>query len=188
MGPPPLPWSATRERLRADRARLAALLAATRPDVPRCLLLHPSYLCVMLYRVAHHCYQRGHRRCARVLWQFNLLVTGADIAPPADLGPGLVVLYPPGTSIMGNAGRNLTVMACAGLGAETGRRQDIGAGPGICIVGDDVVLEPHSGVLGPVRVGHRVRVGAGVGVTRDVPDDTRVEGPAPRFIAAAQRP
>jgi serine acetyltransferase len=46
-----------------------------------------------------------------------------------------------------------------------------------------VILEPHCGVLGPVKVGNRVRVGAAVIVSRDVPDDAFVEGPRPRLLA-----
>ena len=38
----------------------------------------------------------------------------------------------------------------------------IGGGPGLCVIGDDVILEPHCGILGPVRVGHRVTIGAGI--------------------------
>jgi acetyltransferase-like isoleucine patch superfamily enzyme len=83
---------------------------------------------------------------------------------------------------MGHAGRNLTVMPCAGLGGEIGRRHDAGAGPGVPFLGDDVVLEPHCGVLGPVRVGNRVRVPAGIGLTRDVPDDAILEGARVRLL------
>jgi serine acetyltransferase len=111
------------------------------------------------------------------------LITGADISEPANLGAGLVIISPPGVAIMGRSGVNLTVMPCSGMGAEIGRYEDIGAGPGCCVVGDDVLLEPHSGVLGPVRVGNRVTIGSGVSVAKDVPDDYKVEGPKPRFLA-----
>lgn len=152
-------------------------LHAPRPAI---VALHPSFLCVFLYRIANHFSRGGHRYLARVFWHLNILITGADISESVDLGAGLVVVSPPGVSLMGNAGRNLTVMPCAGLGGEIGRTEDVGAGPGLPVVGDDVILEPHSGVMGPVRIGHRVRIGAGV--TQDVADDTIVERPQPRFI------
>lgn len=178
-----LTWKQTLGRLRADHGRLLSLLSQREPTAPKHAYLHPSFLCVLLYRISNYLYRSNHRWGARLVWHFNLVLTGADISEPADLGEGLVILNPPGVAIMGTAGRNLTVMPCAGLGAELGRYEDVGGGAGFCVLGDDVVLEPHSGVLGPVRVGNRVRVGAGIALTRDVPDDTVVEGPKPRFIA-----
>jgi serine O-acetyltransferase len=111
------------------------------------------------------------------LWHLNTLLTGADISEPANLGEGLVIIGTAGTAIMGTAGRNLTVMPCSGMGGEVGRRENIGAGPGLPLLGDDVVLEAHTGILGPVRVGHGVRVPPGVIVTQDIEDYAIVEGP-----------
>lgn len=177
-----LTWKQTWARLRADRRRLGALLSSAQGAPPIALTLHPSFLCVLLYRVSNHFYRAGHKYVARFFWHLNFLLTGADISAPADIGEGLVVMCPPGTAIMAKVGRNLTVMPCAGLGGELGRREDVGAGPGLPVVGDDVILEPHSGVLGPVVVGHRVRVPASIGITHDVPDDTLLQGLEARFL------
>lgn len=178
-----LTWKETRAYLRTDHERLLSLLAAKYPDdPPRRAYLHASFICVLLYRISNYFYRKKHRLTARFFWHINLVMTGADISEPADIGEGLVIFNPPGVAIMGTAGRNLTVMPCAGIGGELGRHEDIGAGPGFCLIGDDIVLEPHSGILGPVRVGNRVRVCAHAAVTRDVPDDTIVAGPRPRFI------
>lgn len=175
-------WSETFARIGADRRRLRQLTEELRGSAPGPLLLHPSFVCVLLYRISNHFYRGGHRYIARFFWNLNVLLTGADISEPADIDAGLVVVSPAGTAIMGKAGRNLTVMPCAGIGGEVGRREDIGAGPGFSVIGDDVILEPHGGVLGPVKVGHRVRVPANVGLTQDVADDTILEGPRPKFL------
>jgi len=169
-------------RLRADRKRLSQFLGSLGSENPHRLLLHPSFLCVLFYRLANYFYHRGHRFTARFFWHLNVIFTGADISAPNDLQGGLLIVSPPGTAIMAKAGRNLTIMPCAGLGSELGRWEDIGAGPGLPVVGDDVTMEPHSGILGPIRIGNRVRIGAGVAVTVDVPDDAIVEGPKPRII------
>ena len=174
-----LAWSETRERLRADWQRLRSLQ-------PRgsdlALTFSASFLCVLLYRLSNHCYRADRRWLARVIWHLNTVLTGADISEPADLGPGLVVLHPPGVSVMGKAGRNLTLMASCGMGGELGRDDNVAGWPGVPVLGDDVTLEPHAGVAGPVRVGDRVRVGACIFLTRDVPDDTWVESPRVRFL------
>lgn len=172
----------TLARLRADRERLSQFLVSLGSENPGRLFLHPSFLCVLFYRLANHSYRRGHRLTARFFWHLNVILTGADISAPNDLQGGLLIVSPPGTAIMAKAGRNLTIMPCAGLGSELGRWEDIGAGPGLPVVGDDVTMEPHSGILGPIRIGSRVRIGAGIAVTVDVPDDTIVEGPRPRMV------
>jgi serine acetyltransferase len=180
----PLTWKMTKSRLHEDKRRLVQMLAYEPPN--RSIYLHPSLICVVLYRVSHSFHRRGRTLLARLIAHLNEVLTGADISPAAELDGGLVILSPPGTAIFGKAGRNLTVMPCSGLGGEIGRHEDVGAGPGLPVVGDDVVLEPHCGVLGPVRVGSRVRVRAGVMVTRDIPDDYVAEGPPPRFMARLQ--
>jgi serine O-acetyltransferase len=142
---------------------------------------HPSFICVLLYRISRHLLLRRHSLAARVVWQLNFLITGADVSPAAELGEGLLIMSPAGTSLMGVAGKNLTVMPCSGIGGEMGTLQDIGAGPGLPVLQDDVLLEPHAGVLGPVRVGSRVRVRAGQVLTKDAPDDSDIVGPAARL-------
>jgi serine O-acetyltransferase len=176
-----LSWKQTFARLLADHTRLIGLMAAREARPPATAFFHPSFICVFLYRISNHFFRAGHRHVARLFWHLNLLLTGADIGPPAELGEGLVIISPAGTAIAGAAGRNLTVMPCAGLGGEVGRWEDVGAGPGLPVLGNDVILEPHGGALGPVRIGNRVRVGAGIVVTHDIADDTLVEGPPPRF-------
>ncbi len=179
----PWTWAQTRERLRADRDRLRQM---SEPALAGgSVYLQPAFICVLLHRLSHHNHRRGHHRLARLWWHLNTFLTGADISAPADLGPGLLIQHPMGVSISGRAGRNLTVMACAGLGSELGRREDVGAGPGLPVLGDDVWIEPHSGVMGPVRVGHRVRIGAGMPVAQDVPDDMELRPPPPRIVARA---
>jgi serine O-acetyltransferase len=179
--PAPITWKETLERLRQDRGRLRLLIEEEGGIVPRPLLLHPSYLCVWLHRLSHFFQDRGRTRLARVFWQLDALLTGADIQPRADIGGGLVIPNPAAISLAGRAGRNLTVMALAGTG-ELDRSRDIGAGPGLPLLGDDVVLSPHSGVLGAVRIGDRVILQPGCVVSQPVPDDAVVEAAAPRFV------
>ncbi|MGH9786941.1 MAG: serine O-acetyltransferase [Terriglobia bacterium] len=183
-----LSWNETLARARADHRRIVSLLATHKARPRSRALFHPSFVCAFLYRISNHWFRAGHPHLARFVWHLNFLLTGADVDPRADLGEGLVILSPPGTTIMGTAGRNLTVMPCAGLGGAVGRSVDIGAGPGLPFLGDDVILEPHCGVLGPARVGHRVRVGAGIALSQDVPDDTLVELPKPRFLRRRDLP
>jgi serine O-acetyltransferase len=138
-----------------------------------------------MYRWSHYLHLTGHKYGARVLWHLNGLVTGADIPPPIEIGPGFLIPCPSGAAVAGKAGRNFTVMMCSGIGGELGRHEDIGAGSGLPLLGDDVFMEPRTGVLGPVRVGNRVRIKAGATVTTDVADDVVACAPPARFFTAA---
>ncbi len=169
-----------RQRLRCDAARLRQWSEPVPGRVA--LMLHVSFQCVLLHRLSHHCQRNGWPRLARLWWRLNIIVTGADIHPASDLGPGLFIQNPMGVAIAGRAGSNLSIMAGSGLSRDLERREDVGAGPGLPVLGDDVWIEPHGGVIGPVRVGNRVRIGAGVPVTQDVPDDRELQCPRPRVV------
>lgn len=159
--------------LRADREQLEACLdacGAARGSV-RCT---PAWVSVMLHRWSRWLFAHGRTIAARFVWQVNLWLTGADISPMSALGPGLVILHPFSVTIIGNAGRNLVVEGLGGLGG--GRSlEDVGAGPGVPVLGDDVWLERGAMVLGPVRIGDRVRIGAGCTVVHDVDGDCTVD-------------
>jgi serine O-acetyltransferase len=168
----PITWRETLRRSRVDRARLTEC-CAERGGSPPAILLSPSFACVALHRLSRYCYGRGWRICARSIWQLNLWLTGADVSPMADFGEGLLVIHPVAVTLIGDAGRNLTVEGLGGLGGGLAM-DDVGAGPGLPRLGDDVHLARGAMVLGPVRVGSAVFVGPGCTVVRDVPDGCEV--------------
>jgi serine O-acetyltransferase len=175
-----LTWTETRARMRADRARLEAHCAAAGDTIRPGRLAAPR-TCVALYRVSRFCYARGWRARARLLWQLNLWLTGADLSPLADLGPGLVVIHPVAVTLVGSAGRDLTVEGWGGLGGGLELR-DVGAGPGLPLLGDSVRLAHGAMVLGAVRIGDRATIGAGCTVTDDVPADHVVSSAGVRVL------
>ncbi len=158
----------TRQRLKIDRERLLDFLKALGSPLPSFPLFYPSFLCVFLHRWSHYLFCGNHRRLARLVWHFNLIITGADMSPLSDLGEGLVILHPAAVTLYGKAGKNLTLYAQGGLGAGIGR-EDIGAGIGLPVLGDDVTLLPRAMILGPVRIGDQVQCGAGCVVTKNIP-------------------
>ena len=160
-------------QLRADRNRLEEVYRA-RGLPANDARWSPSFRCVALFRLSRYLFVNGRRLAARFVWQINMMLTGADISPICDLGDGLVVIHPVATTLAGSAGRRLTVEGHGGLGGGLAL-DDIGAGPGLPVLGDDVLLARGASVLGPVSIGSRVRIGPGCTVTRDLPDDTEVK-------------
>ncbi len=160
--------------------RLRAWLRDNHGYTPTLLLCESRYLCVWLQRWSHWLHGRGHRGAARLLYHLNLVLTGADLPPGSDIGGGWLVTAPVAIVVCGNAGRNLTVGTLSGLGGEMGSEVDVGAGPGLPVVGDNVSIGSHAGVLGALRVGSNVTIAPGCVVRKDVPDDCVVEGAVPR--------
>lgn len=105
---------------------------------------------------------------ARLVWQLNLFGTGADISPGSDLGAGLIILHPVAVTLYGNAGIDLTIEGWGGLGGGLDLA-DIGAGPGLPLLGSFVRIARGSMVLGPARIGDSVSIGPGCTVVHDVP-------------------
>lgn len=148
-------------------------------------LIH-AFRAVKLYRWAQFHYGQGRRGLGRLIWQANLTLTGADISPISDFGPGLVVPCPLGVTLFGVAGNNLTVHGQAVLGGGMSRR-DIGAGPGRPLLGNDVVLGHGAMVLGPVLVGNSTEIGPGCVVMQDVAPYTTLRAPPPVKQARKER-
>jgi serine O-acetyltransferase len=164
----PLPWMTARrtmrDRIKQDRVRLAACLPVERPGFP-------GLTCARLHRRSHALYVSGHRRLARWVWLLNAVLTGADISPASDLGPGLVIPHPAGICIHATAGSGLTLLAQTGIGPSTlidGELPPLSLAPS---VGDDVHLSHHSGIFGTLSVGDRVHLTAGCIATHPVIND-----------------
>jgi serine O-acetyltransferase len=161
-------------RLRRDRERLRSFSEETGFPAPRLLAFHPSYQCIWLHRMSNYFFRRNHRLLARFLWHLNLLLTGADIGPITEFGPGLLLFHPITTQIFGRLGADCTIWGHCGIGGGRSNK-DIGAGPGLPIIGDNVTIWPNSLVLGPIHLGDGVEVGPGCIIIRDLPPGTKVE-------------
>ena len=162
--------------LNADHARLLEFMGEVDPS-----RIRRAWLAVKLFRWSQYQYGLGRRSLGRLLWQINLTLTGADLNPISDFGPGLVLPSPLGVTLYGVAGCNLTAHAQTVLGGGRSRK-DIGAGPGRPLLGNDVTLGHGAMVLGPVKVGDEVNIGPGCVVLDDVKKQTRLAVSLPDMI------
>jgi len=167
-----LSFKETRRRMKVDKERLRTCCQKLGLPVKN-VTFSASYICVFLYRLSRLMYVQEHRLVARFIWQLNMFLTGSDISPICDLGQGLLVVHPVAVTIVGSAGERLTVEGLGGMGGGMDLT-DIGAGPGLPVLGDDVTMAHGSMVLGPVRLGNQVHIGAGCTVVKDVPDNAQV--------------
>jgi serine O-acetyltransferase len=110
------------------------------------------------------------------------VLTGADIAYEAQIGPGLVLYHPTGVVIGPECriGARATIMQGVTIGSDAVVVGDErGRSP---VIGDDVFLGPGAAVFGAVELGDRVRVGANSVVTSSFPDGVVIAGAPAREI------
>lgn len=181
----PLRWAETRALIRKDFERFFPP-TDERPALSKRVfwLLLPSYQCMLLYRLYRHAYLRGWRKLASFLFLVSLYLTRAEIPPSTSIGGGCLICHCP-VILCGRIGENFTLMGDGGIGGGF-ESDDIGGGPGLPVVGNDVVMAIKSIVLGPVRIGDGARLGPSCTVMRDVPAGAVVAGPLSRITCGTE--
>ncbi len=134
----------------------------------------PSIQAIFTYRLGRYLYLRGWRFIPRILFTLNIIVWGTDITPVTRIGRGFYMPHTVGVTIFGVLGDRCTCYAQAAVGGGSGSEADIGAGPGLPVLGDNVLIGARSMIVGPVRVGSGSLIGANAFVTFDVPENSTV--------------
>jgi serine O-acetyltransferase len=142
------------------------------------VLLYPGVWAVAAHRVANRLHRYGIPLLPRTVSQLARLLTGVEIHPGARIGRGLFIDHGAGVVIGQTAsiGDDVTMYHQVTLGGR-GFRADGVAGRRHPAVGDRVVLGVGATLLGPIRVGDDVHVGAHCLVTSDVPAGRRLRAP-----------
>ena len=111
------------------------------------------------------------RKCLSALYHMMYkaaqILTGIELPCEVEIGENLVIDHFGGIVISGFAkiGRNCRLRNGVVIGI---RHADETGAP---IIGDDVDIGAGAKLLGPIRIGNRVHIGANAVVLRDVPDD-----------------
>ncbi len=129
----------------------------------------------ILYRAMRFCQTHHLKLFALFLYRLNAAVGHLVIGRGADLGPGLVILHSFGIVINSNvrAGRNLILEHGVTIGAEKGQCP---------VLGDNVFIGAGAKIIGPVRIGSDVKIGANAVVTKDIPDGATAVGIPARVV------
>ena len=136
-------------------------------------LLYPGVHAIWFHRVAHWLWVRRVRFVARLLATVSRRLTGIEIHPGAQLGPGLFIDHGMGVVIGETAEVGADVMMYHGvtLGGATldkGKRHPT--------IGDRVTIGAGAKILGAIEVGADSRIGANAVVVRPVPPKSVVVG------------
>ena len=137
------------------------------------LFLYPGLHAIWLHRLAHALWRNGFYFLGRLVSNFSRWLTGIEIHPGAQLGPGLFIDHGMGTVIGETAeiGANVTLyhnVTLGGVSWEKVKRHPT--------LEDHVVVGAGAQVLGPITIGAHSRIGANSVVVKDVPPHSVVVG------------
>jgi serine O-acetyltransferase len=143
------------------------------------VLCYPGFHAVLLHRVAHHLYGSGWFTLARVISQLSRSLTGIEIHPGACIGRRFFIDHGMGvvigeTTEIGDDVLIYQGVTLGGTGKDTGKRHPT--------IGDGVVIGTGATILGNIRIGDHVKIGAGSVVVRPVPDHSTVVGVPGRVV------
>jgi len=134
----------------------------------------PSIQAIFTYRLGRYLYLRGWRLIPRILFTANIIIWGTDITPMTRIGYGFYMPHTVGVTIFAILGDRCTCYAQAAIGGGSGDETDIGAGAGLPVLGDGVLIGARAMIVGPVRIGSGSLIGANAFVTFDVPENSTV--------------
>jgi serine O-acetyltransferase len=140
-----------------------------------CRLLHPRFLPVVLCRASRAALLSGIPALPQLLGYLNLVLFGLEVAPRCEIGPGIFFPHPSGTVIGSwHIGSNVTIFQGVTLGSQ---KLDMGFDPSLRPeIGDDVVIGAGAKILGGIRIGHHVTVGANAVVVDSIENGCTVVG------------
>ena len=137
------------------------------------ILCYPGFQAILLHRVAHRLYKWGLPLFPRVLSQVSRFFSGIEIHPGATIGRRFFIDHGAGvvigeTTEIGDDVLLYQGVTLGGTGAEKGKRHPT--------LGNSVVVGTGAKILGNIRIGDNVKVGAGSVVVHPVPDNSTVVG------------
>lgn len=113
----------------------------------------------------------------------NKLLNGCVIGRNAEFGPGFVIMHPAGIVINGGVQGGSGVVIESGVVIGAARS---GLPVRVPVIGDRVFIGAGAKILGGIKVGNNVTIGANAVVVKDVPDGRTVVGVPARPAGGCQ--
>jgi serine O-acetyltransferase len=143
------------------------------------ILCYPGFHAILLHRLAHKLYGWKVPLVPRVISQTGRFLTGIEIHPGATIGRRFFIDHGMGvvigeTTEIGDDVLLYQGVTLGGTGNEKGKRHPT--------LGNHVVVGSGAKVLGNIRIGDNVKIGAGSVVVHPVPDNSTVVGIPGRVV------
>jgi serine O-acetyltransferase len=145
------------------------------------MLTYAGFHALLAYRLSHHLWRMGVPVLPRVISYAARWLTGIEIHPAAKIGTGFFIDHGMGVVIGETAeiGDYVTLfqgVTLGGTGKEHGKRHPT--------LGNHVVVGAGAKILGGIKVGDNVKIGANSVVLKSVPANSTVIGVPARVIKA----
>ena len=143
------------------------------------VLCYPGFHAILLHRLAHKLYGWRVPLAPRVISQTGRFLTGIEIHPGATIGRRFFIDHGMGvvigeTTEIGDDVLLYQGVTLGGTGNEKGKRHPS--------LGNHVVVGSGAKVLGNIKIGDNVKIGAGSVVVHAVPDNSTVVGIPGRVV------
>lgn len=143
------------------------------------VLCYPGFHAILWHRVAHALYKARLPLLGRILSSIVRFWTGIEIHPGARIGRRFFIDHGMGvvigeTTEIGDDVLVFQGVTLGGTGNERGKRHPT--------IGNNVVIGSGAKVLGSIRIGDHVKIGAGSVVVHPVPDHSTVVGIPGRVV------
>ena len=140
---------------------------------------YPGFHAILAHRLAHKLQGWGVPFVPRLISQISRFFTGVEIHPGATIGRRFFIDHGMGvvigeTTEIGDDVLLYQGVTLGGTGNETGKRHPT--------LGNHVVVGTGAKILGNIKVGDHVRIGAGSVVVHPVPDNSTVVGVPGRVV------
>lgn len=137
------------------------------------MLLYPGFHALLFYRIAHFFNNLKLKFIARLISQLARFLTGIEIHPGAKIGKRLFIDHGMGIVIgeTTTIGDNCTIyhgVTLGGTGKDKYKRHPD--------LGNHVIVGCGAKVLGPIKIGDNVKIGANSVVLKEIPDNVTVVG------------
>ncbi len=142
-------------------------------------LTYAGFQALLAHRLAHRLWKMRLRLLGRMVSQVARWVTGVEIHPRASIGYGFFIDHGMGvvigeTTEIGDYVTLFQGVTLGGTGKEKGKRHPT--------LGNHVVVGSGAKVLGNIRIGDSVKIGANSVVLRSVPSNSTVTGIPGRIV------
>ena len=143
------------------------------------LFCYPGLQALISHRIAHKLRYWHVPFIPRLISYLTRIITGIEIHPGASIGNRFFIDHGEGvvigeTAIIGDDVLIYQQVTLGGTGKESGKRHPT--------LGNNVIVGAGAKVLGNIKIGDHVRIGAGSVVVNDVPEHSTVVGIPGRIV------
>ena len=137
------------------------------------VLTYPGLRAIWIYRVAHWLWQRNLKLIGRMVSEFARFVSGIEIHPGATIGRRFFIDHGMGVVIGETAeiGDDVLMYQGVTLGGTSLSKEKRHP-----TIESEVMISAGAAVIGPVRIGHGSKIGAGAVVVSSAPPYSTIVG------------